>query len=247
MVFMPPIVLKYEWKGGFHMLFYDWTFLIVLPGLLLALIAQAGVSGTFTRYQRVPARIGLTGAMLARRMLDSRGLNDITIERVSGKLSDHYDPSARVLRLSDGVYDSPSIAALGVAAHETGHALQDQEQYAPLKLRTAIVPMVGIGSNLSWPIFLAGMIFSWQPLLLAGIVLFSLAVVFSLVTLPVEFNASSRALATLSSGGYLDSEEMAGAKKVLRAAAMTYVAAAIGAILQLIRLLLLAGVGRRRD
>ena len=229
------------------MFFYDWTFLIVLPGLLLALIAQAGVSGTFAKYQRVPARIGLTGAMLARRMLDSRGLNDITIERVSGKLSDHYDPSARVLRLSDGVYDSPSIAALGVAAHETGHALQDQEQYAPLKLRTAIVPMVGFGSNLSWPVFLAGLIFSWEPLLLAGIVLFALAVAFSLITLPVEFNASSRALQTLSSGGYLDSDEMVGANKVLRAAAMTYVAAAIGAILQLIRLLLLSGVGRRRD
>lgn len=229
------------------MFFYDWTFLIVLPGLILALIAQAGVSGTFAKFQRVPARIGLTGAMLARRMLDSRGLNDIPIERVSGKLADHYDPSQRVLRLSDGVYDSTSIAALGVAAHETGHALQDQEQYAPLKLRTAIVPAVGFGSNLSWPIFLAGLIFSWEPLLLAGIILFALAVLFSLITLPVEFNASSRALATLSSGGYLDADEMVGANKVLRAAAMTYVAAAIGAILQLIRLLLLAGVGRRRD
>lgn len=229
------------------MFFYDWTILIVLPGLILALIAQAGVSGTFAKFQRVPARIGLTGAMLARRMLDSRGLNDIPIERVSGKLADHYDPSQRVLRLSDGVYDSTSIAALGVAAHETGHALQHQEQYAPLTLRTAIVPMVGFGSNLSWPIFLVGLIFSWEPLLLAGIILFALAVLFSLITLPVEFNASSRALAALSSGGYLDSEEMVGANKVLRAAAMTYVAAAIGAILQLIRLLLLAGVGRRRD
>ena len=229
------------------MFFYDWTILIVLPGLILALIAQAGVSGTFAKFQRVPARIGLTGAMLARRMLDSRGLNDIPVERVSGKLADHYDPSQRVLRLSDGVYDSTSIAALGVAAHETGHALQHQEQYAPLTLRTAIVPMVGFGSNLSWPIFLVGLIFSWEPLLLAGIILFALAVLFSLITLPVEFNASSRALAALSSGGYLDSEEMAGANKVLRAAAMTYVAAAIGAILQLIRLLLLAGVGRRRD
>ena len=229
------------------MFFYDWTILIVLPGLILALIAQAGVSGTFAKFQRVPARIGLTGAMLARRMLDSRGLNDIPIERVSGKLDDHYDPSQRVLRLSDGVYDSTSIAALGVAAHETGHALQHQEQYAPLTLRTAIVPMVGFGSNLSWPIFLVGLIFSWEPLLLAGIILFALAVLFSLITLPVEFNASSRALAALSSGGYLDSEEMVGANKVLRAAAMTYVAAAIGAILQLVRLLLLAGVGRRRD
>ncbi len=229
------------------MFFYDWTFLIVLPGLILALIAQAGVSGTFAKFQRVPARIGLTGAMLARRMLDSRGLNDIPIERVNGKLSDHYDPSQRVLRLSEGVYDSTSIAALGVAAHETGHALQHQEQYAPLTLRTAIVPVVGFGSNLSWPIFLAGLIFSWEPLLLAGIILFALAVLFSLITLPVEFNASSRALATLSSGGYLDADEMVGANKVLRAAAMTYVAAAIGAILQLIRLLLLAGVGRRRD
>jgi Zn-dependent membrane protease YugP len=229
------------------MFFYDWTFLIVLPGLILALIAQAGVSGTFAKFQRVPARIGLTGAMLARRMLDSRGLNDVAIEQVNGNLSDHYDPSARVLRLSDGVYNSTSIAALGVAAHETGHALQDQEHYAPLKLRTAIVPAVGFGSNLSWPIFLVGLIFSWQPLLLAGIILFALAVLFSLVTLPVEFNASSRALATLSSGGYLDEDEMQGATKVLRAAAMTYVAAAIGAILQLLRLLVLAGVGRRRD
>jgi len=155
------------------MFFYDWTFLIVLPGLILAMIAQAGVSGTFAKYQRVPSRVGLTGAMLARRMLDSRGLNDITIEQVSGKLSDHYDPSEKVLRLSDGVYNSTSIAALGVAAHETGHALQDQDQYAPLKLRTAIVPAVGFGSNLSWPIFLVGLIFSWQPLLLAGIILFA--------------------------------------------------------------------------
>lgn len=229
------------------MFFYDWTILIVLPGLILAMIAQAGVSGTFAKFQKVPAHVGLTGAMLARRMLDSRGLDDVAIERVNGNLSDHYDPSARVLRLSEGVYDSTSIAALGVAAHESGHALQDQEHYAPLKLRTAIVPAVGFGSNLSWPIFLVGLIFSWQPLLLAGILLFSLAVLFSLVTLPVEFNASSRALATLSSGGYLDQEEMQGATKVLRAAALTYVAAAVGAILQLLRLLLLAGAGRRRD
>lgn len=229
------------------MFFYDWTILIVLPGLILAMIAQAGVSGTFAKFQKVPAHVGLTGAMLARRMLDSRGLDDVAIERVNGNLSDHYDPSARVLRLSEGVYDSTSIAALGVAAHESGHALQDQEHYAPLKLRTAIVPAVGFSSNLSWPIFLVGLIFSWQPLLLAGILLFSLAVLFSLVTLPVEFNASSRALATLSSGGYLDQEEMQGATKVLRAAALTYVAAAVGAILQLLRLLLLAGAGRRRD
>lgn len=229
------------------MFFYDWTILIVLPGLILAMIAQAGVSGTFAKFQKVPAHVGLTGAMLARRMLDSCGLDDVAIERVNGNLSDHYDPSARVLRLSEGVYDSTSIAALGVAAHESGHALQDQEHYAPLKLRTAIVPAVGFGSNLSWPIFLVGLIFSWQPLLLAGILLFSLAVLFSLVTLPVEFNASSRALATLSSGGYLDQEEMQGATKVLRAAALTYVAAAVGAILQLLRLLLLAGAGRRRD
>ena len=185
--------------------------------------------------------------MLARRMLDSAGLNDVAIERVSGNLSDHYDPSDRVLRLSDSVHSSTSIAALGVAAHETGHALQDLDGYAPLKLRTAIVPAVGFGSNLSWPIFLVGLIFSWQPLLLAGIILFALAVVFSLVTLPVEFNASKRALSTLSSGGYLDSEEMEGANKVLRAAAMTYVAAAVGAILQLLRLLLLAGGARRRN
>jgi Zn-dependent membrane protease YugP len=229
------------------MFFYDWTILLVLPGLLLALAAQAMVGGTFSKYQRVPARSGLTGAALARRMLDSRGLTDVAVERVSGKLSDHYDPSNRVLRLSDGVYGSASVAALGVAAHETGHALQDLEGYAPLKLRTAIVPAVGFGSNLSWPIFLVGLIFSWEPLLVAGIVLFALAVAFSLITLPVEFNASRRALAALSAGGYLMPEEIDGASKVLRAASMTYVAAAVGAILQLLRLLLLAGNSRRRN
>lgn len=221
--------------------YFDSTWLIILPGLLIALWAQAKVNSTFAKYSKVPSNSGITGAMVARYMLDAAGLSDVPVNRVSGRLSDHYDPTKRTLNLSDGVYASSSIAALGVAAHECGHALQDLEGYAPLKLRGAIVPVVGIGSNLSWPIFLMGLIFSWKPLLLAGIILFSLTVLFTLVTLPVEFNASSRALMALESGNYLRGEELDGARKVLSAAALTYVASALNAILQLLRLLVLAG------
>lgn len=231
----------------YYPFYYDSTMLIVLPGLLLAFLAQSMVSGAFSKYGRVGARCGMTGAQIARRMLDEGGLQEVRIEQVAGRLTDHYDPGQRVLRLSPEVYASDSLSAIGVAAHETGHALQHRDGYAPLTLRTAIVPVVSIGSNLSWPIFLLGMLLSWEPLVHIGILLFSLAVAFSLVTLPVEFNASSRAVAALSGEGYLYSDEIPGVQKVLRAAAMTYVASALSAILQLLRLLVLSGRGRRRD
>ena len=211
------------------------------------LIAQAAVQNVTGKYAQVPARCGLTGSQLARRMLDDAGLYDVAIERVAGNLTDHYDPSSRTLRLSQTVADSFSITALGVAAHETGHALQHRDAYAPLVLRSAAVPTVNIGSQLSWPLVLLGLVFSWQPLITAGIALFSLVVLFTLITLPVEFNASRRALATLEGRGYLDAEEMTGARKVLSAAAMTYVAALAVSVMQLLRLLtLISGSSRRR-
>jgi len=226
--------------------YFDPTIFLVLPGLLLAMWAQARVKGSFAKYSRVGSRGGLTGQEVARRMLQSEGIYDVAVEVVGGDLTDHYDPRSRVLRLSQGVANSSSLAAVGVAAHETGHALQHRDGYAPLALRSAAVPAANIGSNLSWPLFLVGLIFSWEPLIYAGIALFSLAVLFSLITLPVEFNASGRAVAALESGGYLSGDELTGARKVLSAAALTYVAAALTAILQLVRLLLLSN-SRRRD
>lgn len=227
------------------MFFYDWTYIIIFPALILSLLAQALVSGTFSKYSKVLSRKGITARQLAQALLHSEGVDDVAVERVGGKLTDHYDPKAMVLRLSDSTADSTSVAALGVAAHECGHVLQHRDGYAPLMLRTAAVPVVNIGSNLAWPLFLLGLVMSWDPLVNVGIVLFSLAVLFALITLPVEFNASRRAIAALSQGGYLAEDELPGAKKVLSAAAMTYVAAAFMAILQLVRLLVIAG--RRRD
>lgn len=229
------------------MFFYDWTMMILIPGILLSLWAQSRVKSAFSKYSRVAARCGMTGAQVAEHMLHSEGIYDVRIELTSGHLSDHYDPSSRTLRLSPGVANSTSLAALGVAAHETGHALQHRDSYAPLVLRTAVVPTVNIGSNLSWPLVLVGMIFSWSPLINIGILLFSLTVLFTLITLPVEFNASSRAVAALGNGGYLTADEVPGTKSVLNAAAMTYVAAALNAILQLLRLLVLTGGRRRND
>ena len=229
-------------QEGYTVFYYfDPSMLLLIPGLLIALWAQARVSSAFSKYSKVSVRSGMTGADVARAMLDANGLRDVPVLRVSGRLTDNYDPSKKVLNLSEAVYSASTVAALGVAAHECGHALQDQQNYAPMGIRSAIVPAVNLGSGLSWPIFLLGLIFSWKPLLLAGIILFSLTVLFTLVTLPVEFNASSRAMAALSGGGYLSSEELNGAKAVLSAAAMTYVASALSAILQLLRLLLLAG------
>ena len=226
--------------------FYDWTYLLLIPALLLSLWAQFRVSSTFSRFSKVRASSGMTATQMAEQLLHAEGVYDVSVERTRGNLTDHYDPKNMVLRLSDSTANSTSVAALGVAAHEAGHVLQHRDGYAPLMLRTAAVPVVNIGSNLSWPLFVAGLIFSWEPLLYAGIALFALAVLFALITLPVEFNASKRALAALETNGYLQpGEEMRGAKKVLSAAAMTYVASAFMAIMQLLRLLAIAG--SRRD
>ena len=226
--------------------FYDWTYLLLIPALLLSLWAQFRVSSTFNRFSKVRASSGMTATQMAEQLLHAEGVYDVSVERTRGNLTDHYDPKNMVLRLSDSTANSTSVAALGVAAHEAGHVLQHRDGYAPLMLRTAAVPVVNIGSNLSWPLFLVGLIFSWEPLLYAGIALFALAVLFAIITLPVEFNASKRALAALEANGYLQpGEEMRGARKVLSAAAMTYVASAFMAIMQLLRLLAIAG--SRRD
>lgn len=229
------------------MFFYDWTMILVLPGLLLALYAQAKISSTYNRFSRIHARAGLTAAECARDILQNGGAGDVRVERVAGTLTDHYDPREKVLRLSEGTYNSTSIAALGVAAHEAGHALQDAQDYAPLTFRSLFAPVASIGSNAAVPLFMLGLLFSWEPLVKIGLICFALAVVFSLITLPVEFNASSRALHLLTDGGYLTVDENEGAKKVLSAAALTYVASALTAILQFLRLLMISGVGRRRN
>ena len=226
--------------------FYDWTYILLIPALILSMWAQFRVSSTFSRFSKVRASSGMTATQMAEQLLHAEGVYDVSVERTRGNLTDHYDPKNMVLRLSDSTANSTSVAALGVAAHEAGHVLQHRDGYAPLMLRTAAVPVVNIGSNLSWPLFLVGLIFSWEPLLYAGIALFALAVLFALITLPVEFNASKRALAALETNGYLQpGEEMRGAKKVLSAAARTYVASAFMAIMQLLRLLAIAG--SRRD
>ena len=219
---------------------------LILPAMLLGLWAQARVNSTFNRYSHVRCRQGYTGSQIARRILDANGLTDVRIEGIRGNLTDHYDPTARVVRLSDSVYDSPSIAAIGVAAHEVGHAIQHANSYAPLTIRNAIIPVTNIGSKLSIPLILLGVVMSFQPLVTVGIVAFSMMAVFKLITLPVEFNASSRALATLNGEHYLDEEEVYGARKVLSAAALTYVAALVMSLAQLMRLIALFG-NRDRD
>ena len=233
---------------GYYGYGFDWTYLLVLAGAILSLIASAKVNSTFQKYAKVRSMCGMTAAQVARRILDRNGLSDIPVEHVSGNLSDHYDPTSKVLRLSDSTYHSPSVAAIGVAAHECGHAIQHKESYGPLKLRTAIVPMANIGSRLGIPIILLGLFFGsgGNFLVTIGIWAFSLAVLFQVVTLPVEFNASNRALMMLEDYGILGQEEKRKAKSVLSAAAMTYVAAAASSIIQLLRLVILFG-GRDRD
>ncbi len=227
-------------------MYFDWTYLLAIAGLILTLIASAGVKSTFARYNKVRSVSGLTGQTAARYILDSQGLGNVAIEHVSGDLTDHYDPKTKTLRLSDATYGAGSVAAICVAAHECGHAVQDKLSYGPLVLRSTLVPAAQFGSNLAWPIFLFGLIFSWQPLMTIGIILFSLAVLFQLVTLPVEFDASSRALKILEQQNMLPKQELDGGRKVLRAAAMTYVAALASSMLQLLRLIILAN-NRRRD
>ncbi|HEX9246367.1 MAG TPA: zinc metallopeptidase [bacterium] len=220
--------------------FWDPTMIIVLPAILLALYAQLRVQSTYARYSRVPVSTGLTGAAAAQEILRRNGLANVQIERIDGMLSDHYDPRTRTLSLSSDVYGGASVAAVGVAAHETGHAIQHAREYAPLALRSAMVPTVQFGSWLAWPIFLLGYLFHSGTMLQLGILIFSAAVVFTVVTLPVEFDASARALRALREEGLVTPDELRGVRSVLTAAALTYVAAAATAILELVRMLLLA-------
>ena len=227
--------------------YYDpYYWMILVPAMLIALLAQLNVSATFNRYSRVASRRGLTGAQAAEAVLRAHGVYDVRIERVSGRLSDHYDPRSNVIRLSDGVYGSTSVASLGVAVHEAGHAVQYAQGYGPIKLRTAIIPVCNIGSQLSILLIVLGLIFYFPALFGVGVILFAVAVVGQVVTLPVEFNASRRAMASLRDTGLLEQEELRGARKVLTAAAMTYVAALLVSIAQLLRFLLAFG-GRRRN
>ena len=231
------------------MLYLDplyWAFL--LPGLFLAMVASMYVKSTFGRYSKVRSRSGMTGAQAAQTMLERSGVSGVKIERASGFLSDHYDPTAKVLRLSPDVYDQPSLSAIGVACHEAGHALQDAQSYYWLGLRTALVPMASIGSNFSYMVFILGLFFGSMAMVKIGIVLFAMAVLFSVVTLPVEWNASARAKEAMVSCGVVSHSEAEAAGSVLNAAFLTYVAGAISAILTLIYFLLRSGLlGGRRD
>ena len=228
------------------MLFYDPTYFLVIIGFLLAAIASGGVQSAFNKYSKVKSYRHLTGADAARKILDDNGLYNIRIEHISGNLSDHYDPRANVIRLSDATYASDSVAAIGVAAHEAGHAVQHAVGYAPIRLRNSMVPAVNICQTLSMPLFILGLILGATGLANVGILLFSVALVFQVVTLPVEFDASRRAIKILDRSAMLDEQELSGAKKVLRAAAMTYVAAVLASVLQILRLVLLNN-SRRRD
>ena len=233
-------------------MYLDWTYIVlVLPAVLFSLWASARVNRVFSQYSAGRTRRGMTGAAAARAVLDANGLHQVQITRVSGNLTDHYDPKANVIRLSDSVYDATSCAAIGVAAHEAGHAIQHAQGYVPIKIRSAIVPVTNIGSRLAMPLILIGLVFSaygdlFISIAYAGVACFGLCTVFQLVTLPTEFNASHRALCALQENGFLYEDELSGAKKVLWAAAMTYVAALAVSLMQLLRLLLLVN-GRSRS
>ena len=226
--------------------FDSYYFILVLPAVFLALWAQARVKSTFRKYSEQTTHRGLTGADAARAVLRANGVDDVHIERVEGQLTDHYDPRTNVIRLSQSVYDSTSVAAVGVAAHEAGHAAQYAQGYGPMKVRTAIIPATQVGSFLAWPLLFIGMFFNYPSLITMGIVFFGMATLFQLVTLPVEYNASHRAIAALAEGQYLTESELPGAQRTLNAAALTYVAALAVSLAQMLRLLLLFG-GRRRD
>ena len=235
--------------GGYYYGF-DWTYILVLIGAVICMIASANVKSTFNRFAQQRSMTGMTGAQAAQRILNHAGIYDVTIQHVSGQLTDNYNPGKKTLNLSDAVYNATSVAAIGVAAHECGHAIQHQQGYAPLNIRSAIVPVANIGSKLAWPLILIGLFITSDTGILfinIGIIAFSLAVIFQLVTLPVEFNASRRALSLLEKCGILSDSELPSTKKVLSAAALTYVASAASGILQLLRLILLTGNRRRRD
>lgn len=230
----------------FGWFYYDWTMLIVLPAFFFAVWAQMKVKSSFNRYSKVGTQRGLTGAEAARRVLDANGLYDVKIEKVGGSLSDHYDPRDNVIRLSETVHDVASVAAVGVAAHEAGHAVQHAKKYFPIRVRMAIIPVTRIGSMLAMPLFIIGLLLANYTFALFGIALYSIVTFFQLVTLPVEFNASARAMETLKGEGILYGDELDGARSVLSAAAMTYVAALATSLLTLLRLLLIANSGNRR-
>jgi Zn-dependent membrane protease YugP len=230
--------------------YLDPTYILILIGVILSLVASAKVKSTFAKYAKVRNSQGFTGAQVAQRVLERAGIYDVRIEHVSGNLTDHYDPKSKVLRLSDSVYGQSTVAAVGVAAHECGHAIQHAKGYEPLKLRNTLVPIANFGSQIAWPLILIGFIITSEAstfLINLGIIAFSLAVVFHLITLPVEFNASNRAIRMIADTGMMYGEEIKGAKKVLNAAAMTYVASAATAVLQLLRIILLTGGRRRND
>lgn len=244
------VVSRYYYYG------FDPTYILVIIAAVISLIAQGMVSSTFSKYSKVSSMRGITGAQAAEMILRNNGITDVTIQHVAGNLTDHYHPTKKTLNLSDSVYSSSSVAAIGVAAHECGHAIQHAKGYAPLSIRSMLVPVANIGSKLSWVFIMLGLVFGfgadigggWGQLLInIGIIMFSAAVLFQLVTLPVEFNASSRALAQIESIGILTQDETRQSRKVLRAAALTYVAAAASAILQLLRLIILFGGRRRND
>ena len=233
---------------------FDWTYIVlVLPCLIFAMVASSNVNSTFKRYSKQFSSRGITGAQAAQRVLYANGVRNVRIERVAGNLTDHYDPRTNVIRLSDSVYGSTSTAAIGVACHEAGHAVQYAQNYAPIKLRAAIIPLTNFGSKLAMPLILLGIICTFlgefsTVLVYMGIAAFGLSFVFQLITLPVEFNASRRAIRAIDEGNILTAEELRGARKTLNAAAMTYVAATATALAQLLRLIVLfGGRGRRRD
>lgn len=224
---------------------YDSTYILLIIGMVISAAATARLNSVYGKYRKVKSASGMTGAEAAQRILRAAGISDVSIGMVNGSLSDHYDPISKRVNLSREIYEGTSLASVGVAAHECGHAIQHATNYFPLNFRSAIVPIANIGSSLSWPLFLVGLIFSIGPLLTIGILLFSLAVLFQLVTLPVEFNASKRALNMLGNTGILGDQEKKGAKAVLQAAALTYVAALMASILQLLRLVALSRRRRR--
>ena len=232
----------------YYPFFYDSTYILVLIGVVISMIASAKLNSTYQRYSSVRSMCGLTGAEVAQKLLNNQGIYDVTVRRVAGNLTDHYDPRTKTVNLSDSVYGSTSIAAIGVAAHACGHAMQDASDYSPLRIRAALVPAANLGSSLAWPLILIGLLLGGGGSTLAGIgiLLFSLAVLFQLVTLPVEYNASHRAVTLLDSTGILSGQEVGQTRSVLSAAALTYVAAAAASILQLLRLLMIFG-NRRND
>lgn len=233
-----------------YFMYYDPTYFLVLIGVVLSLLASGRVKSTFNKYSRMRNSRGMTGAQAAQQVLNGAGIYDVRIEHVSGNLTDHYDPRSKVLRLSDAVYAQTSVAAVGVAAHECGHAIQHARGYAPLRFRSVLVPVANFGAQIAWPLILVGLLINSESswfIMQMGILAFSLAVLFQIVTLPVEFNASGRAIHILADTGMMYGDEIVAAKKVLNAAALTYVAGAASAVLQLLRLILLTGGRRRND